>query len=109
MEKKTIGEISKTLKYGQMKEKDKKIINDSQYITNGESLLIIKDNEHCQIFLNHLTTTNIKIKALTKVKISGDYFIDSEYEEIEIDNGACVELQFFEEGWYILSSDGIKM
>jgi hypothetical protein len=35
--------------------------------------------------------------------------IDDEYDEILIDKGACVEFQFIENGWYIMSSDGLKI
>ena len=35
--------------------------------------------------------------------------IDDEYDEILIDRGACVEFAYVAGGWYILSSDGLKM
>ena len=54
--------------------------------------------------------TSIKIKVLTKTNIVPKYsLIDDQYEESEIDNGACVELEYVEGNWYIISSDGMKL
>ena len=61
----------------------KKIITESDYRTNGEILLVIKDVESCNIILDSNTTEHIIIKALTKVFIrpsSGK--IDEYYDEI---------------------------
>ena len=88
----------------------KKIITESDYRTNGEILLVIKDIESCNITLDTNTTDHIIIKALTKVFIrpsSGK--IDEHYDEIFIDWGACVEFYLLEDNWYIVSSDGLKL
>lgn len=88
----------------------KKIITESDYRTNGEVLLVIKDVETCNITLDSNTTEHIIIKALTKVFIrpsSGK--IDEYYDEIFIDWGACVEFYMLENNWYIVSSDGLKL
>jgi len=88
----------------------KKIITESDYRTNGEILLVIKDVESCNITLDSNTTEHIIIKALTKVFIrpsSGK--IDEYYDEIFIDWGACVEFYMLENNWYIVSSDGLKL
>ena len=88
----------------------KKIITESDYRTNGEILLVIKDVESCNITLDSNTTEHIIIKALTKVFIrpsSGK--IDEYYDEIFIDCGACVEFYMLENNWYIVSSDGLKL
>lgn len=88
----------------------KKIITESNYRTNGEILLVIKDVESCNITLDSITTEHIIIKALTKVFIrpsSGK--IDEYYDEIFIDWGACVEFYMVEDNWYIVSSDGLKL
>jgi hypothetical protein len=88
----------------------KKIITESDYRTNGEILLVIKDVESCNIILDSNTTEHIIIKALTKVFIrpsSGK--IDEYYDEIFIDWGACVEFYMLENNWYIVSSDGLKL
>ena len=88
----------------------KKIITESDYRTNGEILLVIKDVESCNIILDSNTTEHIIVKALTKVFIrpsSGK--IDEHYDEIFIDWGACVEFYMLENNWYIVSSDGLKL
>jgi len=110
MEKKKIGEVTKTLRYGQSPStKIKKIVNTPTYETNGEYLLIVKDVDKCTITLDGYTTESVKIKVLTKTSIIPKYsLIDEQYEEIEINNGACVELEYHMGGWYIISSDGMK-
>jgi len=88
----------------------KKIITESDYRTNGEILIVVKDIESCNITLDSNTTEHIIIKALTKVFIrpsSGK--IDEYYDEIFIDWGACVEFYMLENNWYIVSSDGLKL
>jgi hypothetical protein len=60
--------------------------------------------------LDNSTTESVKIKVLTKTNIVvNDSLIDNQYDEIEIDNGACVELEFYDGNWYIISSDGMKL
>jgi len=112
MEKKKVGDVTKTLRYGQTpssSSKVKKIINTPTYTTNGEYLLIVKDVESCEITLDGDTTEAIKIKVLTKTNIVPKHsLIDEQFDEIEIDNGACVELEYYLGGWYIISSDGMK-
>ena len=88
----------------------KKIITESDYKTNGEILIVVKDIESCNITLDSNTTEHVIIKALTKVFIrpsSGK--IDEYYDEIFIDWGACVEFYMLENNWYIVSSDGLKL
>ena len=88
----------------------KKIITESDYKTNGEILIVVKDIESCNITLDSNTTEHIIIKALTKVFIrpsSGK--IDEYYDEIFIDWGACVEFYMLDNNWYIVSSDGLKL
>ena len=111
MEKKKVGEVTKTLRYGQStSSKIKKIVNIPTYETNGEYLIIVKDVESCTITLDGYTTESVKIKVLTKTTILPKYsLIDEQYDEIEIDNGACVELEYVEGNWYIISSDGMKL
>ena len=88
----------------------KKIITDTEYKTNGEILIVVKDIESSNITLDSNTTEHIIIKALTKVFIrpsSGK--IDEYYDEIFIDWGACVEFYLLDGNWYIVSSDGLKL
>ena len=111
IEKKKIGDVTKTIRYGQSPStKIKKIIDVPTYTTNGEYLLVVRNVEHCIITLDGYTTESIKIKVLTKTSIIPKYsLIDDQYEEIEIDNGACVELEYLGGNWFIISSDGMKL
>ena len=86
------------------------IVSDEIYKTNGENLLIIKDVAQSKVKLDSTTTEKIKIKTLTNCTIIPDIGrIDEDWDEIYIGRGACVELQFVNGIWYILSSDGIKL
>ena len=81
-----------------------------EYRTNGEELILVKDVDYCKILLDQNTTEHIVIKTLTKVLIlpmMGQ--IDEQYDEILIDRGAAVEFFRVDGGWYILSSDGLKL
>ena len=111
MDRKKVGDVTKTLRYGQSPStKIKKVVSTPTYETNGEYLIIVKDVESCTITLDGYTTESVKIKVLTKTTILPKYsLIDEQYDEIEIDNGACVELEYVEGGWYIISSDGMKL
>ena len=84
------------------------LLSNSNYKTNGESAIIVKDLKACQVELDSKTTENITIKALCDVLIIADYSIDDEYDEIQLNSGSSVELRFLRDGWYIMSSDGIK-
>jgi hypothetical protein len=111
MDRKKVGDVTKTLRYGQSPStKIKKVVSTPTYETNGEYLIIVKDVESCTITLDGYTTESVKIKVLTKTTILPKYtLIDEQYDEIEIDNGACVELEYVEGNWYIISSDGMKL
>jgi hypothetical protein len=87
-----------------------KVIDIPEYRTRGEAVLLVKDVDNCKIILDSTNTFAIKIKTMTKTIIMplvGK--IDDEYDEILIDKGACVEFYFMSGGWYILSSDGLKL
>lgn len=89
---------------------DKVVISEHSYKTNGESLIIVKDVNQCEILLDSTTTEHIIIKTLTKCLIKTTQgFIDEQYEEIFIDRGACCEFYFALGNWYIVSSDGLKI
>ena len=86
------------------------INSDENYITNGETLLIVRDVAQSKVKLDSTTTERVKIKTLTNCVIVPDIGrIDEDWDEISIGKGACVELQNVNGVWYILSSDGIKM
>jgi hypothetical protein len=40
--------------------------------------------------------------------VVGDKEIDEEFTEIELQSGASIELRFIKNGWFIMSSDGLK-
>jgi hypothetical protein len=88
----------------------KRVISLPKYITNGEEFLVVKDVESCELILDGTTTSEIKIKSLTDTIIkSKQGRIDEYYDEILINNRACIELIFLNGNWYITSSDGIKL
>lgn len=86
------------------------IISEDFYSTNGEDLLIIKDVQVCKLKLDSTTTEKITIKNLTNLIIVPDIGrIDEDWDEISLKRGACVQFQFVNGTWYILSSDGMKI
>ena len=87
---------------------DLAVITNENYKTNGESAIVIKGVENCNLFLNSATTDHIVVKALTNVLVTSDALIDEEFNEVELTKGSCVEFKYVNGGWYILSSDGLK-
>ena len=87
---------------------DNAVVTDSSYTTNGESTIVVKNVDICELFLNSQTTDHVVVKALTRVNVKGDSLVDEEFDEIELDKGACVEFKKIGDFWYILSSDGLK-
>lgn len=87
-----------------------KIISNSFYTTNDETFLIVKNVDYSEVKLNSSVTTKITIKSLTSVLVKSDIgLIDEEWDELLLEKGACVQFQFVEGNWYIVSSDGLKM
>jgi hypothetical protein len=87
-----------------------KIVSESNYTSNGEKLIIAKDIDETVIILDSTKNQKITVKVLTKVRVLPDLGkIDEEWDELQLDWGACVQFQFVEGNWYILSSDGLKM
>ena len=69
------------------------------HIPQTESLqLSLRIVKVCKLQLDSTTTEHITIKALTDVLVVGDYSIDEEFDEIELQNGASVELRFIRDG-----------
>jgi len=88
----------------------RRVVTESEYVTNGEEFILVKDIIQSKITLNSNTTEYIVIKALTKVIIVPiENKIDEYYDEILIDKGACVEFLLMNNVWYIISSDGLKL
>lgn len=85
-----------------------KIISDSIYTAGIETLLVVK-GEGSKVTLNSSVNQKITIKSLTTVLIKSDVgTIDEEWDELLLEKGACVQFQFVEGNWYIISSDGLK-
>ena len=85
------------------------IVSENEYKTDGESVIVTKIVDECSIFLDHNNTDHVIIKALTNTKIKPiEGLIDEEFNEINIEKGACVELYYAFGSWFIVSSDGMK-
>lgn len=84
------------------------IVSVKNYTTTGEEKILTKDIDECEIILNEEKNKDIYIKSMTKTSVKTDKLIDEEYEEIILERGACVQLTYIRNFWYILSSDGLK-
>lgn len=92
-----------------LKTSEVSIVSETEYSTQGEDCIIVKAIPFSTITLNSRTTDHTVVKALTHIIIKPDVNkIDEEFDEIEMDRGACVEFRFCGNSWYILSSDGLK-
>jgi hypothetical protein len=100
--------ITKIINGLTIKTSESTLLSSESYTTSGEAAIIIKDVKVCKLQLDSNTTEHVTIKALTDVLVVGDYSIDEEFDEIELQNGASVELRFIRDGWFIMSSDGLK-
>tara|TARA_R110000868_G_scaffold4895_10_gene30497 strand:+ start:10310 stop:10681 length:372 start_codon:yes stop_codon:yes gene_type:complete len=87
-----------------------KVITTPNYITDEETILIVKNVGECEITLNSKKNNKIVIKSLTTVLVKSDIGqIDEDWDELLLEKGACVQFQFVDGNWYITSSDGLKM
>lgn len=100
--------VTKIVNGLEVKTSDSILLTNSEYTTNGEAAIIVKGVESCVVTLDETTTDHITIKSLTNVTIKSDKLIDDEYNQIETEKGASVELRYITNGWYIMSSDGLK-
>lgn len=87
----------------------KKSISESYYKTSGEDILIVKCEKESTIELDEITTEHIVIKSLSDVVIKHKNPIDEMYDEINMNNGSCIELCYVDDYFYILSSDGVRV
>jgi len=102
--------VEKIINGNKVRTSESAIISERKYVTNGEYALVIRGVDLCEIQLNSKTTDKVKIKAMTNVLIKPDTGrIDEEWDEISLEKGACIELVNINKGWYILSSDGLKI
>ena len=59
------------------------VVSELEYITNGESCIIVRGVSESVITLNSITTDHVVIKSMTKVTIKPNVGkIDEEYDEI---------------------------
>jgi len=79
------------------------LVSEPYYKTNGEYAIVIKGVDYCELILDSKTTDHVVLIKPDKNKI------DEEFDEVEINKGACVEFYFMGGSWYILSSDGLKL
>jgi hypothetical protein len=87
-----------------------KIISEPVYTTSDETILIVKGVEYSEVTLNSSIVKKITVKSLTQTLIKSDTgSIDEEWDELLLEKGACVQFQFVEGNYYIISSDGLKM
>jgi len=100
--------VTKIINGNTVKTSDAIICTNTGYTTNGEAAIIVKNVEQCVVTLDETTTDHITIKSMTNVTIKSDRLIDDEYNQIETERGASVELRYIGQGWYIMSSDGLK-
>jgi hypothetical protein len=102
--------VEKIINGNIVKTSESAIVSEKSYTTNGEYSLIIRGVDFCDLILNSKTTDRIKVKAMTNVLIKPDKGkIDEEWDEISLERGACIEMVSVNGGWYILSSDGLKL
>jgi len=87
---------------------DSIICKSSSYTTKGESSIIVRGIPNCVVTLDEKTTDHVTIKSMTNVTIKSSKLIDDEFNQIETERGASVELRYVVDGWYIMSSDGLK-
>jgi predicted secreted protein len=84
------------------------VVTDKKYTTEGESFIVVKNVDTCELFLNSQTTDHVVVKSLTNVLVKSNELIDEEFNEVELNKGSCVEFKKIGDYWYILSSDGLK-
>jgi len=87
---------------------DSVVVTNKTYITNGEYAIVVKDIDECVITLDSKTTDHVLIKSMTNVLVTSKELIDEEFNEVELNRGACVEFKKIGDYWYILGSDGLK-
>jgi hypothetical protein len=76
---------------------------------NKEVLIVVRDSENSEVILNSVDYTHVIVKSLIKTLIKPDVgLIDEDWHELLLEKGSCVQFQFVEDSWLILSSDGIK-
>jgi len=102
------GKVDKVINDLLVKTSESVVVEHESYTTNGESGILTRNVDECHIYLDSKTTDNVTIKSMTNTIIVGDRPIDEEYEEVELQKYASIELRFMKNFWYIMASDGLK-
>lgn len=102
------GLVRKIINDVEVKTSESVVVEHHEYTTNGESSIVTRNIDSCNIYLNSKTTDSVTIKSMTQTIIFGDKPIDEEYDEIELQKFASIELRYIKNYWYIVSSDGLK-
>ncbi len=76
--------IIKIINGKEIKTSEAVVVIDTTYKTNGESVVVVKEVDECNLFLDSNTTDHVVVKALTNVVVSANETIDEEYNEIGI-------------------------
>jgi len=100
--------ISKIVNGAKVVVSESTVVTDKKYTTEGESFIVIKNVDTCELFLNSQTTDHVVVKSLTNVLVKSNELIDEEFNEVELNKGSCVEFKKIGDYWYVLSSDGLK-
>ena len=102
------GLVTKIINEKEIKTSESVVVEHNSYTTNGEDTIVTRNVPESYIYLNSDTTDSITIKSMTNTIIVGDKPIDEEYDEIELQKYASIELRFLKNFWYVVSSDGLK-
>ena len=100
--------VTKIIAGKEVKTSDSIICTSNKYTTNGESAIVTKSKTPCTITLDETTTDHVTIKSMCDTTVTTNKLIDNEFEEIVLDMYASVELRYIVDGWYVMSSDGLK-
>ena len=74
-----------------------------------EMILVLYDDTLTNYTLDSISYNRIIIKSFIDVIIKPDVgVIDNEWDEVELNKGASLQLDFIDDVWYITSSDGLK-
>jgi hypothetical protein len=88
---------------------DVALVSEPTYRVEGEAFIVVRGVPNATVTLDSKKSDHVVVKSMTKLLVIPDVgLIDEEFDEVELDRFACVEFMFVRDGWYILSSDGLK-
>ncbi len=73
--------IIKIINGKEIKTSEAVVVIDTTYKTNGESVVVVKEVDECNLFLDSNTTDHVVVKALTNVVVSANETIDEEFHK----------------------------